>query len=123
VDPKLTILNYIFVAGFFGMANCLYMVVFYKASESIQSQNPFKRYFFRYSIFSSAYFLSFFLTPVLFHPFGAYIKGVIGAPALLMPAECLPLAILFYWLECRNLISAEARRKREREPWWARSQR
>lgn len=124
MDPKSAILAYIVVAGLSGMANRLYMAMFLRASESIQNPNGFKRCFWKYSTFSFSYLLSFFLTPALLvSAIDKIMPKVGGAPVYLLPALCVPLAILFYWLDCKQMIAAEARWKRAREPWWARSRR
>lgn len=103
-------------AGMYGMAVKLYVAGFLLVSESTESPKFVTRFYYKYFRFWSNYMMSFFLTPALI------IKPLFGGfeflannkemRMIVIALMCLPLALVFSWLERRFFAWADDRKKR-----------
>lgn len=112
----LIFLFHMLAAGIYGMAVKVYVASFLLVSESTESPKLGTRIFYKYFRFWSNYMMSFFITPVI------VIKPIFGSfetladrqevRAILIAIMCLPMALLFSWLEKKFSRWADGRKRR-----------
>ena len=94
-------------SGLAGLLVKLYISAFLLTTESIDSQQLGRRWFYRYFVFSFWYLLSFMLTPVLIHPLlrNTELTALVKQNNWIFFLLLVPLATLFYfgdrWLKRR----------------------
>ena len=107
--PFLFLLVHTFAAGCLGIPVRLYVASCLLSTESLRSPHRFRRFFYRYMIFSLYYMISFMFSPIFLKPLAdAYIDPTLpvdwGAAMLFL--GCVPMAALLYafdyWLTARS---------------------
>ena len=98
------------------MAVKVYVAGFLLVSESTESPKFGTRFFYKYFRFWSNYMMSFFITPlIVIRPiFGSFeaIADRQEVRGILIAIMCLPMALLFSWLENKFSQWAEGRKRR-----------
>ncbi|QGW63905.1 hypothetical protein GOY17_02620 [Lysobacter soli] len=99
-----------FFAGAAGTFGRLYIGGYLLSTESINSPEPLRRFFFRYLVFSMYYLGSFLTTPLLLSPFIESIRGAsVGADAkpMIYLVLCIPVAVALYLADCWIIVKSD----------------
>lgn len=113
-----------FIAGPVGLIARTNIAAFLLTTESVDSARATRRLVYRYLVFSFHYMLSFMLTPLVLGPVLESLEVAPmeqGVESLLYAAACVPLALLFYYLDHRFMVWTDKRkldgRERYRQKW------
>ncbi len=102
-------------AGIYGMAVKVYVAGFLLVSESTESPKFGTRFFYKYFRFWSNYMMSFFITPaIIIRPIFESFEAIADRQevrGILIAIMCLPMALLFSWLEKKFSQWADSRKK------------
>ena len=99
-----------FLAGAAGTFGRLYIAGYLLSTESINSPEPMRRYFYRYLVFGVCYLASFLTTPLFLGPFIESIRHAdVGADAkpIIYFVLCVPLAVVFYLIDCWIIVKSD----------------
>lgn len=110
------LMAYTIIAGFCGLSARLYVASFLLSTESISDRNIFRRYVYRYLIFSSYYLISFLVTPALIAPFAEQLNSnEITANKYFYFILCIPAALVLFALDWKLIVWGDKRKIVARE--------
>jgi hypothetical protein len=108
-----------FISGMIGLPVRLWIAGLLLSSESVDSAIPFRRYCYRYFVFSLHFLISFLTTPVLLGGVMEYVALALAPHQVLRGISyflfCLPLAGILYYLDYKFMVFCDPAKVRARK--------